>query len=109
MIYRTAYAENQIRVLYRHYLEKGHYEAHVNLSKAIRAARARIEADPTRGRPYPSTYVQMSQWGFLWLEEGSYWFGWSNGRGFPVLTNVFYFASNMPRRTRSDRGDFDPL
>lgn len=60
MIPYTVHARAQIQGLYKHYLKRKRYEAHVNLTKALRAARARIESNPQSGEPYPSKYHALA-------------------------------------------------
>jgi plasmid stabilization system protein ParE len=108
MIPYTVHARAQIQGLYKHYLKRKRYEAHVNLTKALRAARARIESDPHSGEPYPSKYHALARWQYLWLKEHRYWIAWSNRRGYPVITNVFYDTSAMWRRVRPDSGRLVP-
>jgi len=101
----TRNAVDQVESLFKHYLEKEKYEAYSNLQSAVSNARDRIEADPGLGKPYPSNYPKMARWRFLWLNEGSYWFGWTNARGRPVITNVFYKTARMWRRVKPDDGE----
>jgi len=101
----TRHAVVQLEELFEYYLEKEKYEAYTSLRISVQNARDRIEADPGRGKPYPSNYAKMVRWRFLWLNEGSYWFGWTNARGAPVITNVFYETARMWRRVKPDDGE----
>lgn len=101
----TQHAVVQVEALLDHYLGDEKYEAYSNLLAAVENARDRIEADPDRGKRYPSNYPTMARWRFLWLNEGSYWFGWTDARGYPVITNVFYETTRMWRRVMPDDGE----
>jgi len=82
----------------------------LNLRTAdTRPAAAKIEAAPSGGGLYPSTYSGVSRWNFRWIKVHRYWFGWSMARGFPVVTNVFYETSAMWKsgRIKADAGDLE--
>jgi len=109
MIHQTLSAKAQLDALLDYFLEKERYEAYERLLESIEQAAAKIEAAPSGGGLYPSTYSGVSRWNFRWIKVHRYWFGWSMARGFPVVTNVFYETSAMWKsgRIKADAGDLE--
>ena len=98
MIGQTRTAGQQIQALLDHYIARERDGAIDNLNRAVREALNAIEADPQAGRPYPASYRALAQRGFSWVKVGRYWFAYTTRKGYPVVTNVFYEAANIPGR-----------
>jgi hypothetical protein len=105
MIRQTRFASEQADDLLASFREKQYYEAYRNLLKAITEAADLIEANPVGGAECPTPYPEMAKWGFRWIKVHRYWFGWSLGRGYPVVTNIFFDTSRMWERVAPDEGD----
>jgi hypothetical protein len=76
-----AHSVQQLEALIAHFISKERFEAANNLVAAVDAAARRIEADPRRGLPAPRPYPDLARFGFLWIKEYRYWFGWSIAKG----------------------------
>jgi plasmid stabilization system protein ParE len=108
VIRQTVTASRQIDGLLDHYMAKGRDEAISRLSDAVEKAFKSIEANPTAGRAYPGPYAGIARHGYLWIKVHRYWFGWSNAKGYPVLTNVLFDSSNIPGRVAAEDDEADP-
>ncbi len=87
MIGQTLTARLQIENILRYYVSKNKDRAAELLLDAIQTAYARI-----------SNYPELRRWSYLWIVEHRYWFGYNpRPEKHPLVTNVFYETSNMPR------------
>ncbi|HLY55478.1 MAG TPA: hypothetical protein VKS60_07980 [Stellaceae bacterium] len=107
MIRQTSAAGAQIDALLRHFIGKDRPEAYARLLQAIENAVARIEANPRGGAPYPSPYRGVRKWGYRWIKEHRYWFGWSTVRDYPVITNVIFETSDIRGRIEPDSEELE--
>lgn len=96
MVGITRTAKHQFQALLRDYMRKERDLAVAKLLDAFSAAVSRIEADPAAGVPHPRPYPEVANWGFLWVKEHRYWFGYSMSKGYPILTNIHFDTSDIP-------------
>ena len=102
MVRLTLIAGRQFDDLLNHYIQLDRPEAVDGLVASLRNALARIEAEPTAGEPYPANYRDAARWGYRWIKVHRYWFGYSDHRGHPVLTNILFETSNIPGRIAAE-------
>ena len=100
MIGITAAADAQFDALFDAYVRDENNRALELLVDSFAAAASLIEGEPANPRRYPSTYTELSRYGFYWIRHHSYWYGYDLSLGYPIITNIFYVTSDMPNSVR---------
>jgi hypothetical protein len=106
---QTPAASRQVEALIEHFDEELRFDVSDRLIAAVATAAARIQAEPHGGDPAPRPYPLLKSFGFRWIKEHRYWFGWSMAKGYPVLTNVFYDTADIENRIAPDDDKDLPL
>jgi hypothetical protein len=89
-------AREQYFALILHYLEKEREEAVERLIRALEEARHLIAAGHVNAVDHPSVYPGLKRDGVKWLKCHRYWFSFTVDD--PVIFNIIWDTSNMPRR-----------
>jgi plasmid stabilization system protein ParE len=93
----TPKAAQQLKALWRHYIDLERLDAVRKLSDAIDAAIAAIERDPIAGLAAPRPYPALAKPGRAWVKAGRYWILYSTTRP-PIIMGVFFETANIPKR-----------
>ena len=102
----TEEANGHIVRLLDHYEAKGYDAAAANLAASLAGAIRRMETVPAPAYSAPRPYPELARYGWNWIIEGGYWFGFIPGSTF-LVTAVFHNTANIPGLLRQDYGTPD--
>jgi hypothetical protein len=95
MLFQTITRQKQIDDFLEFYADKGRVRAAELFVLSVRKSFHLIETGPTKWRDYPSTYKSLKIFGFRWIFDHRYWYGYHEA-DVRIVTNVLFDTSDMP-------------
>ncbi|MGB8843469.1 MAG: hypothetical protein WCC64_20630 [Aliidongia sp.] len=95
MLFQTVTCQKQINSFLDFYEDHERTRAAELFVLSIKKSFRLIETGPTKWREYPSTYKSLKVFGFRWIFEHRYWFGYQEA-DVRIVTNVLFDTSDIP-------------